>query len=249
MSPVPARAGQDPFAGGPSGRRWMRLLAWATLFLAIAATTLVWASDVDTGLSNADLEAIAALGLGDTCGRLETFEEQLGCVRAVQERADALAPDYECVHEWGVTSHEPAAFLSRRRGCCYDRSRLIEKALAHHGLDVRHVAIFGADSWTGLVRPGLRSHSLSEVRTARGWMAVDSIRITVGRTANDAPVDTRELGRLLRDDPESLAASDYSAFLRGRFQVVYGLYSRHGGFYEPFIPLPDFDWAQLHHNF
>jgi hypothetical protein len=34
----------------------------------------------------------------------------------------------------------------------------------------------------------------------------------------------------------------------GDFVFVYGLYSRHGGFYPPFVPLPDFDWAQLHHN-
>ena len=31
--------------------------------------------------------------------------------------------------------------------------------------------------------------------------------------------------------------------------IFYGLYSRHGYFYPPKIPLPDIDWSQLNFNF
>jgi hypothetical protein len=38
-------------------------------------------------------------------------------------------------------------------------------------------------------------------------------------------------------------------FWSWQFQVVYGLYSRHGMFFAPFLPVPDFNLGELLENF
>lgn len=233
----------------PTVPRYRRAAAFIVGVAVAGTVTGVLASDVDTTLTADDVRSIESLHVGAACGDVGSFATQLTCLRAIQAAHLAVVPDLTCVDEYGVTSHEPSAFLERARGCCYDRSRLIEKAAEHHGLRVRHVAIYNAHAATDLLRGGIPSHSTTEVFTERGWMIVDSNSAMLGLTTDGTPLDAEELAAALRLGTSALEPGDYHNYFAGEFIPVYGLYSRHGGFYPPYVRLPDIDWAQIHHNF
>lgn len=232
----------------PRGRRWPKVVAALGLAAALVLLSVYASSDVDTALTEADRTTIAELGLDAECGDVSDFASQLRCVRAIQAAQLARAPDLGCVDEYGVTSHEPSAFLDRGRGCCFDRSRLIEKAASYYGMEPRHVAIYNALSWRDMVRGGTPSHSTSEVQTSRGWMVVDSNSTALGLRTDGMPLDVPALASALRSADDRLEPGEYRDYFHGEYRAVYGLYSRHGGFYPPYVRLPDIDWAQLHHN-
>jgi hypothetical protein len=225
-----------------------RLLGVCASVGALTALTLGLA-DVDASITEDDRRAIATLDLAAACGARSSFDDDVECVRLLQARLAAAAPDGRCVHRWGAVSHEPAAFLARGRGCCYDRSRLIEKALALHGFETRHVSLheLHLPAPFGYLQ-SVRSHAISEVRTRRGFMVVDSNRAWVALDARGFPLDSRALRDALRRDAP-LAAPASGDYFGGNYSVFYGLYSRHGGFFPPFAPVPDVDLAQLHYHF
>jgi hypothetical protein len=231
-------------------RRLLVLALLALFVLSVLAAGVVWATDVDEDLEPADLSAIDSLGVGAVCERRHSFDDDLACVRAVQRLLRERVPDLSCVHEWGAIEHEPADFLQRAKGCCDDRSRFIEKALKRYGFETRHIALYrNSDGlWPALLRPGNPSHATSEVLTRRGWMVVDSNRDLIGVDSAGEVHDIASLRHLLRSGRGAAIAGAKGDYMDGDFLFVYGLYSRHGGFYRPFLPLPDIDWAQLHHN-
>ncbi len=230
------------------GRR-ARILAIGGSTLAVLAAAVLALADVDTALDGADRRAIASLGLDAACAERTTYEDDVACVRALQAKLLEVVPDVRCVHVWGEVSHEPAALLERGRGCCYDRSRLIEKTLASYGFEVRHLSIhkLRLPAPFGYLQ-NVPSHAISEVRTRRGFMVVDSNRPWIARTPDGAPLDARALRDALRSGA-ALEAPEIGDYFGGDYAVFYGLYSRHGGFYPPFVPVPDVDVAQLGHNF
>lgn len=228
--------------------RRTRLVIVATALLTLSGAVL-WATDVDTALTSEDRASIEGLGVRAVCEGAAGFAQQLACIRAIQAAHLAAAPELVCVDEYGVTSHEPPAFLARRRGCCYDRSRFVEKAASFYGLEVRHLAIYHARSSFDLVRGGTPSHSLSEVLTDRGWMVVDSNTTALGLRTDGTPLDAAELSAALRAGGSGLESTSYREFFGGDYVSLYGVYSRHGGFYPPYVRLPDIDWAQVDENF
>lgn len=246
-TPVALPADRSPRVPSSGSRGW-RARAIAAAILCAIAMCVVWATDVDVSLTTADERAIAALGVDAECETVDSYDAQVTCIRAIQRALVTMVPDYTCVDVYGVTSHEPAAFLERRRGCCYDRSRLVEKAATLYGLDARHVAIYRTDSALGLLRGGIPSHSLSEIHTVRGWIVVDSNSQALGLRRDGSPLDVVDLGASLRAGGGDLPEQDYAQFFDGEYRTIYGLYSRHGGFYPPYVPLPDLDWRQVHYN-
>ncbi len=235
----------------PRPRRWRRRLAIAGAVLAVLVLGLYLASDVDTDVTDADRAAIASLALDDVCARASTsgFDAEVACVRALQARLGERVEDRRCAHVWGEIDHEPGGFFERGRGCCYDRSRVIEKALSHYGLEVRHGSLhmlnypppFG-------YAQSVRSHAFSEVRTSRGWMVVDSLYPEIGLDAQGRVYDAPALREILEAGREAELGGVFQPFYGGGYTVFYGLYSRHGGFFPPMVPVPDIDWGQLHYN-
>lgn len=106
-----------------------------------------------------------------------------------------------------------------RSGSCYDRSRGIEKLLMVLGFKTRHVAIYDNQD---------NSHALTEAKTAEGWVMVDS--------------NTRWIG------PPAISSQLPPAILARPHALIYGLYSRHGRFYWPYLPIPDVNWRELLYN-
>jgi hypothetical protein len=158
----------------------------------------------------------------------------------VQEKILAVAP-----HQGGIpefSTRELEDLIRRKSGFCYDRSRAIDKALAHLGFETRHVyLLYKRDK--GFVHALLTyqqpSHAVTEVRTSKGWMVVDSNNAWIALAKDGRPI-----------------AADRVYDSRAQFETVAepfnepwwsirGLYSRKGFFYRPFLPFPELNWPDF----
>lgn len=217
----------------------LTLAAPVAAFVAVA-----WWHDVPSTLTQADEVAIEIILAGHEVARAPAdYEQQVATVAAVQDAVFAASARYRAIPQ-GHT-REPADLLLMGHGLCFDRSRTIEKALQAVGMEVRHVAVY--ESWVELLFTATKdSHALTEVKTSRGWMLVDSVADWRGIDARGDPVSAERLGAggvdLATPVPEAVSILDDG------FVAVIGLYSRHGLFYPPFAPFPDVDWVQLAQN-
>jgi hypothetical protein len=186
-------------------------------------------------------------------GQPSDFETQIKIVLAVQDavlRATPKSVGLPLDHP-----REPADLMAAKVGLCFDRSRAIEKMLASFGFDVRHVAVFaveeGQSHWSAFVGSFAKSHAVSEVRTAKGWMLIDSNDRWIALDGNRRPLDAEALQAA--GATELVWAAESTAPLnrifRKPFTYVIGLYSRHGRFYWPYTPVPDYNLRQLMANF
>lgn len=136
-------------------------------------------------------------------------------------------------------------------GLCYDRSRAIEVILRMKGFETRHASIYSLLEQTtaleALATPGTESHAVTEVKTSRGWMLVDSNQRWLGLSKNGRPLALSDLRQTLETKPTNVGRPMPTIY-RGPFTWVYGLYSRHGQFYPPYTPVPDVNWSELTRN-
>ena len=174
------------------------------------------------------------------------FAAEVHAIAAVQRQILAAAPLDHGIEEG--RSRELSDLLKRGSGSCFDRSRSIETVLNLAGFNTRHASIYtlegGTSPLTALITRDTPSHALTEVKTSRGWMLVDSNEPWLGLTETGDPVDLQELAEM---DQRDLTARPDKIFSQP-FTWVYGVYSRHGRFYEPYLPLPDVNWGELAHN-
>lgn len=224
-------------------RRRAYLAMLAVVFL---VGYLLLAGSVDNTVTADDEAAIAQLQVDGVCRGIAGFDAEFNCIKSIQAAIRTVVPNIKCAGK-GVTI-EPPQFIQRGYGCCYDRARFTEKTLRHYGFETRHVAIYDVASYGifGFLVPGIASHATSEVRTSKGWMGVDSNHPFL----------------LLSDENEVFTFSNYKdnkrpwkdtlepkAFYGSNLRVIYGLYSRHGGFHGANLPGPEFNLKELQYNF
>lgn len=175
------------------------------------------------------------------------FRAEVRFIASVQQRILAAAPINKGI-PFGQ-ARELSDVLRLGYGLCYDRSRAIETVLRSAGFEVRHASIYAVSergsSIAALATPGVRSHALTEVRTSRGWMLVDSNSLWLGLTKAGEPIELKELAGVDRED----LTYEPNRIFAGPFTYVYGLYSRHGKFYPPYDAVPDVNWSEFRQNF
>jgi hypothetical protein len=136
---------------------------------------------------------------------------------------------------------------------CYDRSRAIEKILRYSGFETRHIALYAIVPETSAMRAlmtrGIPSHAVSEVRTRRGWLVVDSNDAWLSLDRSNLPVtmSTIRAAALGQAHPDWRAAPPNAIYLHP-FTFVYGLYSRNGHLYPPYDFIPDVAYPELIDN-
>lgn len=204
---------------------------------------------VDNELTREDQHAIGEFlaGMPDRV-TLGDYESELAFITAAQDAVLTRAGKTLLI-ELGET-REPADLLGAGGGLCYDRSRSIEKILRSRDFETRHLFIYarGDSGFTlgTLLTPGVPSHAVTEVRTARGWLVVDSNARWLSLDESGDPVAIEHFG------PAKWAPAmdaTRNAIFDAPFGFVYGLYSRHGRFYPPFTAVPDINWAEFANNF
>jgi hypothetical protein len=157
------------------------------------------------------------------------------------------------------------------KGACYDRALLMEKIFSTYGFKTRHAFLFFNRNKTPILKQDffkkrLFTHALAEIKTSKGWMAVDTRDGWMGLDEKNDPmtiVDLRTLWTSKKNPQFSKMAKNPTQLpaisLTGNFKILYGLYSRHGGFIaqNPLarkltdwgIPIPDYNLSQLRMNF
>jgi hypothetical protein len=233
--------------------------AW--LILAVLAAGIVAAlayNDVSSAVTPDDQvyakRILRDTGHGNLVGqkRPSDFDDQVRTVLGVQDAVLSIAPE-----NVGIPLNHPrelSDLYRARSGLCYDRSRAIEKILADLGFEVRHAAIYATkdtgSALEALLTPRTPSHAVTEVKTARGWMLIDSNSRWIGLTRDGKPVDLAELqeGDTSQMTWDPRLKGHMNPIFEAPFSYLFGLYSRHGRFYPPYTPIPDADWRQIPYN-
>ncbi len=78
---------------------------------------------------------------------------------------------------------------------------------------------------------------MTEVKTSRGWVMVDSLESFVALDKYGQPLMS---DHLWEKDLESLPY-----YFKVRYFAVRGMYSRKGFFYPPRLPFPEFNWPDF----
>jgi hypothetical protein len=229
-------------------RRKSFIFGGAAILLAVAVAA---AHDVSRKVAPQDAATAKQLLAGypgDTPPR--TFEQEIAFISTVQDRVLSAAPSDREIPEG--QSRELTQLIRAGHGLCFDRSRAIETVLRTYGFEARHAAIYSTaktgSALKSLVTPQVQSHALSEVKTSRGWMLVDSNSRWIGLTTSGETVELAEVPKLRFAHWDSLARDPLPRIFGGPYTWVYGLYSRHGRFYPPFNAVPDLNWAELTAN-
>ena len=178
------------------------------------------------------------------------FIEQAKIVSEVQAAVLAIAPKTDPIDF--DRGREPQDLLELRYGLCFDRSRVIEKILSYVGLEARHVSIYSLrnakNAIDALITVRTPSHAITEVRTQKGWMAVDPDIPWIGLTDHLDVISVRTLqkdGGKKKYSWNALAQRDLNDIFESDFVYVTGLFSRHGRFYAPYNRIPDINYPQF----
>jgi hypothetical protein len=208
----------------------------------------LWLGSVPTSLTSEDQAALSR-ALGGKTYPIATFDDQIASIMAIQRVTAVIGTSTEPIPL--AVSREPADYMRWHQGACYDRSRFIEKALTYIGLETRHIFEFETGNHSpivALLSRGTHSHAMTEVKTARGWMLVDSTSLWFGLTADGRVItaDMLERDGTLAHSPWDVRVNGEPNFLAAhKFADVVGLYSRHGQFFWPYAHVPNVNWPQL----
>ena len=212
------------------------LLTSVTLLIAVFGSLATY-TNVPTEITASDAGAFASFGISKPVSHL-TYEQELAFLREVQLAVFKRAPvSIDGIPEY--QGREPADLLRFGRGLCYDRSRTLDKAFAYIGFESRHVYLLFKDgkSFLGaLFHYRQPSHAVTEVKTSRGWMFVDSNRAWLAVNRRGEPINADEVWRLYGE------FEDPPLYLAEPWWAIRGLYSRKGQFYGAGIPFPEVNW-------
>jgi hypothetical protein len=175
------------------------------------------------------------------------YEEQIEFIRRVQDAVLSVAPVNKGLPY--RQEREPKDLYEARFGLCFDRSRVIEKILRFHGFETRHIFIYSVKDSNALkafATPSVPSHAVTEVKTQKGWLVIDSNDRWISLDSNGNPVAmsgvTENKSISWQNEPPPI----YTTI--APFTYVYGLYSRHGEFYPPYNFIPDVHYGELMDN-
>ena len=180
-----------------------------------------------------------------------SYEEQLNLIKSIQHSVFVVAPTQGSIDK--RNTREPKDLYIKKTALCHDRSRVIEKILRYYGFMTRHISIYSTKE-TGsvlksLLTPNIDSHALTEVKTSKGWLVVDSNEEWVAIDDKNQPISISAIIKNKKNVKERLL-NDFPSFIYMEdFFVIYGLYSRHGMFYPPFNIIPDINYSEFLYNF
>ena len=171
----------------------------------------------------------------------QTFAQEIEAIKFIQKGTFSIVPKNASKQDHKV--REPAEFLGMREGICYDRSRTTDKAIAYIGLPSRHVFLLFRQGGRGFLSSVFRyhhpSHAVTEVKTSKGWMLVDSTTEWIALTRD---------GQVVNADDVWKRSKEFNAIpssLVGSWWAIRGMYSRSGYLYPPYIFFPDFNWPDF----
>jgi len=222
-----------------SSRRALRWVLWG-LFLFVPLAVIYQLTNVDTRLSDKDIAAFESVGLARAKEAL-SFEQEVLLIRDTQGVILQKSPLKKGIPKGA--SREPGDLFKYGYGLCYDRSRALDKAYKYLGFESRHVFMLYRRNddpfWKVLLSRGRLSHAVTEVKTSRGWLVVDSTSpwVSVDKQGNPLDADHMSLNPArFAGIPEYMARPAWS---------IRGLYSRHGQFFHAYPVGPELSYVDF----
>ncbi|MBT9393944.1 hypothetical protein KLP40_12290 [Hymenobacter sp. NST-14] len=231
---------------------------WAGLIALVGAVAFISYFNVDRTLTQEDRQYVQAFlpGVPADVAPTLSYEEQIELIKRAQAAVHAHTTGWNGIPEG--QPREPKQLFLSRDGLCYDRSRVLEKIFTYLGFTNRHLAMFqrreGQPAVATLVSSNVPSHAISEVLTKKGWLLVDSNVLWVSLDKKGMPVSMPQLQKAHKLGKKHQWAAhpigSDSVFYQNQCIPVYGLYSRHGRFYPPYVSgIPDYRIQALWDNF
>jgi hypothetical protein len=207
--------------------------------------------NVPKKVSQADKVGLEEIfGLKHVNGEDLAFEDQISFIHGM---VNTLHTNYVVGFPIAYNANrEPSQLVLNGGGLCYDFSRTIEKYLIYNSFQTRHVAVYlkHGSFWNTITTKGVYSHSLTEVKTANGWMIIDSNLKFYALDDANIVYAYKDLEKLEESPSWKLYLEDGGEkFYSPDVKFVYGLYSRHGRFYKPYNFIPDYNLKELFYNF
>lgn len=166
-----------------------------------------------------------------------TYDEEIALIQNIQLKVFKLAPMGLGIPPF--QSREPMDLIRHRQGQCYDRSRMLDKALAYVGFETRHVYLLFKQNKNficAILTKSHSSHAVTEVKTKKGWLFVDSNTAWIALDQNKNPVNADDVWKKKRE------LENIPWYLESPWWAIRGMYSRTGQFYPPYFPFPAFHW-------
>jgi hypothetical protein len=231
---------------------------WIGVTLLLALLSFISYCNVDRTLTDEDRQYIRLYlpGTPEGIASKLSFEEQIKLIEKAQSAVHDRTTGWTPIPEG--QPREPKQLYLRRSGLCYDRSRVLEKIFTYLGFTNRHLAMFEREanihSYETILFHHTPSHAISEVLTKKGWLMVDSNSLWISLNDDYQPVSMPQLQHYYRQEQEIHWAkptdAQFNHFYNSRCIALYGLYSRHGRFYPPYISgIPDYRLRGLLYNF
>lgn len=225
-------------------RKVKRGFGWLVVSLllgfAVFASLAIY-TNVDTAVTVEDRQVFDSLRLSRPQGAM-TFEQELALIRSVEAEIFKRAPLGDGIPDY--EAREPADLLRVGHGLCYDRSRTFDKAFSYLGFETRHVYLLYKDNrffGSALIRYGQSSHAVTEVKTSRGWLFVDSNTPWIAVTRTGEPVGADDVWRRFGEFEKA------PPYLNHPWWAIRGMYSRKGHLYAPYVVFPEFNWWDFIH--
>lgn len=222
-----------------------------TIFLVcfILVAIIVYYHNVSKSITRNDVTALKEI-FGDSIllKDINTFDEQIVFITNAQRILHAKYTVYKPIpfNEY----REPQNLIKIKHGVCHDYSRTLEKLFMYKGFKTRHVAVYShlkTNKYLCLFVSKTPSHSLTEVKTKKGWMIVDSNMKFIALDINSNPISYKTINA--QTNFRVKISDELSLFYTQPHIYIYGLYSRHGKFYSPFNFIPDYNFCELFYNF
>ncbi len=200
-------------------------------------------TNVSTKPTDSDIAIFrTVLGLVNSEDRM-SYTQELHLIKQLQTLVLKEAPGNDPIPEYSV--REPKELFKARSGLCFDRSRTLDKLFEWYGFETRHIFVLYAQHpvtgeklsfWSAFFTRGIDSHAVTEVKTSRGWLVVDSNTPWISVAADGSPVDADQIN--LQVD----RFASIPEFWNRPYWAIRGLYSRRGHLYPPYIPFPELNW-------
>jgi hypothetical protein len=200
----------------------------------------------------------------------KSFGSELNFISIIQDRVLANITGEQIPH---IYFGNVGYYYQKRQGICYDRAILLEKFLLLYKFRFRHVYIYFGDdkkpSKRDFFKKGIKSHAALEVKTKKGWMAMgtDANWLGIGKHQelltfyNLREELNKSKGEPRLGKPGNIGITVWK--IRGNYyRFVYGVFSRHGDFFEGGSDttstalftgkrhfLPDYNFKMLLYNF
>jgi len=219
------------------GFRW---LLTAILLMGLSFVLLASYTNVPTKPSTEDQAIFESLGLVKDLGLGLGFTDQISLIQKIQASVFIKAPLGEGIPDY--QSREPTDLMKFGQGLCYDRSRTFDKAFNFVGLESRHVYILYKQNlpfWRAIFTYQQPSHAVTEVKTSKGWMLVDSNNKWIAITREGEPVNADDVWKRYSE------FENPPPYLKDPWWAIRGMYSRKGQLYGAGIPFPEFNWPDF----